>query len=124
MRYTWVLRCSDHISTIKRLLHLWYLMYSSSCGKTGGGVLSFGRIVGYNRVLCIESQKSILIGFQKHDIITPMSQNPRLEDPRTIKKFIDTLHTIFVKPDIYQKVHYLHNQSIYPLPTHLTQAFE
>ena len=31
---------------------------------------------------------------------------------------------VFFKHDIYQKVHYLHNRVIYPLPTHLARTFE
>ena len=53
-----------------------------------------------------------------------MEWNLHLEDTRTINKFNDTLHTSFVKHDIYQKVHYLHNWAIYPLPEHLSRAFE
>ena len=53
-----------------------------------------------------------------------MEQNVCLADLRTIKKFNDTLHTIFLKHDIYQKTHYIHNRAIYPLPTHLVKSFE
>ena len=47
-----------------------------------------------------------------------------MADPRTIKIFSDTLHTSFVKHDIYQKIYYIHVRAIYPLPKHLAQAFE
>ena len=53
-----------------------------------------------------------------------MSWNLRLEYPKKVKKFNETSHTSFVKHYIYQKVHYLHIQAIYPLPAHFTQAFE
>ena len=66
----------------------------------------------------------MLLCFEQHDIIPPMAWNLRLEDPRTIKKFNDTLLTSFLKNDIYHRVHYLHNRDIYPLPTHLARAFE
>ena len=42
----------------------------------------------------------------------------------TINKSNDTLHKHFVKHDIYQKVHYLHNLAIYTPPTHLARDFE
>ena len=47
-----------------------------------------------------------------------------MADTITIKKFNDTLHTSFVKHDIYQKIHYIYNRAIYPLPTHIAQFFE
>ena len=93
--------------------------------KTGGwGFLSFGRIVGYHWYLCIELHKSMVLGFWQHDIIPLKAQNLRLEDPRTINKFNGTIHTSFFKHDIYQKVHYLHNRSIYPLRAHFSKALE
>ena len=53
-----------------------------------------------------------------------MEQNLCMADPRTIKIFSDTLHTSFVKHDIYQKIYYIHVRACYPLPTHLAQAFK
>ena len=67
----------------------------------------------------------MILGFQQNDNPPPpLAHNQRLEYPRTTKKLNDTLHTSSVKYDIYQKVHYLHNGSIYLIPTHLTRAFE
>ena len=60
-----------------------------------GVVLSFGRLVGHHRVLCIELHESMLLGFQQHDIISPMAWNLRLEYPRTINKFNETIHKKF-----------------------------
>ena len=40
------------------------------------------------------------------------------------KNFNDTPHTSFVKHDIYQKIHYIHNRAVYPLPTNIARAFE
>ena len=67
--------------------------------------------------------ESRLLGFRQTDILPPMAGNLCLEDPRTIKKINDTLHAIFVKHEMYQKIHYIHVQYIYPLPTHVAQAF-
>ena len=53
-----------------------------------------------------------------------MEQNLRLTDPRRIKKFNDTIHTRIGKDDIYQKINYIHNRDIYPLPTPLSHDFE
>ena len=66
----------------------------------------------------------MFLGFWKHDIIPQTAQNSCLTYPRKIKRFNDTLHTRFVKHDIYQKIHYIHVQASYPLPKHLAQAFE
>ena len=66
----------------------------------------------------------MLLGFRQHYIISPMSQNLRLGYSRTVNKSNDTLHTSFVKHAIYQNIHSIHNQDIYPLPTHLVQSFE
>ena len=66
----------------------------------------------------------MLLGFWKHDIIPPVERNLRLGYPSTINKCNDTLQTSFVKHDIYQNIHYKHNQAIYTLPSHLAQAFE
>ena len=52
-----------------------------------------------------------------------MACNLCLADPRTIKKII-TLHTNFVKHDIYQKIHCIHVRASYPLPTYLAQDFD
>ena len=53
-----------------------------------------------------------------------MAWNLHLGYPRKMKRFNNTLHITFVKHDIYQKVHYINIQAIYPLPTNITQAFE
>ena len=53
-----------------------------------------------------------------------MAPNLCLADDMTIKRFNDTLNTKKFKHDIYQKIHYMHVQASYPLPTHLEQAFE
>ena len=89
-----------------------------------GGFLSLGRIVGDQPALWIETNENRILGFQEHDIILPMSQNLCLAYPWTIKKLNDTFNTSFVKHDIYQKIHYIHNQEIYHLPTHLAQEFD
>ena len=62
----------------------------------------------------------MLIDFWQHDIMSPMARKLRLGDPRTINKFNDTLHTSFVKHEIYQKIQYIHNRDIYPLPTYIS----
>ena len=66
----------------------------------------------------------MLLGFQKHGIIHPTARNLCLADPRTIKIFNGTLHTSFVKNDTYQKIHFIHVQARYQLPTQIAQAFE
>ena len=53
-----------------------------------------------------------------------MERNLHLEDPGMRNKSNYTLQTSFIKNDINQKVHYLHNRAIYPLPEYLTRAFE
>ena len=66
----------------------------------------------------------MLLGFRKHDIIPTTAHKLCMGDPRTIKRFNDTLHTSFIKHDIYQKINYIHVRYSYPLPIHLSQSFE
>ena len=66
----------------------------------------------------------MVLGFWQHEITLPNARNLRQGDPSTIKKFNDTLNTDFVKQDHFKNIHYIHNQAIYPLPAHLTCAFE
>ena len=68
--------------------------------------------MGDHQNLWIEINENMLLVFRKHDIIPPMAQNLRLGDPRAVRKFNDTLYIRFVKHDIYQKIHYIHNQAI------------
>ena len=86
--------------------------------------LSFGRLLGDHQALWIEINGKMLLGFLKHDIILPMARNLCLVDPITIKKFNDTLHTSFVKHDIYRNIRYIYNRAIYALLTHLAWDFE
>ena len=86
--------------------------------------LSFGILVEYHQSLWIEVTENWLLDFWQHYIIPPISRNLCLSDPRKINKFNDKLHTSFVKHDIYQKLHYIHSQAIYPLATHLAQNLE
>ena len=88
------------------------IYYSSSLAENRGGFLYFGRLVGDQKYLWIELNENRLLGFWQHEIIPPMAWNLCLADPRTIKKFNDTLHTSFIRHDIYQKIHYIHNQAI------------
>ena len=53
-----------------------------------------------------------------------MAHNLHLVDSSMINKSNDALHKSSVKQDVYQKIHYIHNQDVYPLPTHLTRVFE
>ena len=80
--------------------------------------------MGDHQDLWIDINSNRTLGFRPHDIITPISWNLCLEYPMTINKLNNTLHTRFVKHDIYQKIYYIHNRDIYPLPTHLAQSFE
>ena len=66
----------------------------------------------------------MLLGFRQHEIIPPMTQNLCLSDPKTINRLTYTLHTSFVKHDIYQKFYYIHVQARYPLPTNPSKSFE
>ena len=66
----------------------------------------------------------MVLGFWQHEITLPNARNLRQGDPSTIKKFNDTLNTDFVKQDNYKNIHYIHNQAIYLLPTHIARAFE
>ena len=77
-----------------------------------------------HRALWIEINKNRLIGFWKHDIFPPAAWNLCLTYPRMIKKFNNTLHKIFVKHDIYQKIHYIHVGASYSLPINPAQDFE
>ena len=89
-----------------------------------GEFLSFGRLVGEHRALCIDLHESMLLIFQQHDIIPPMVWNLSLVDPRTINKFNDTLYKSSVKHDIDQNVHHLHSRAIYPPQAHLARDFK
>ena len=80
--------------------------------------------MGYRRALWIDINENMLLGLWKHEIVPPMAWNFRLGDPRMINKFNDTLHTSFVKYDIYQNIHYIHKQDIYTPPTHIERVFE
>ena len=80
--------------------------------------------MGYHRALWIEINENMLLCFRQHDIIPPIALNLRLRVPSTLNKFNDTLHTIFVKYDIYHNIHYIYNRAIYPLPLHLARVFK
>ena len=99
------------------------IYFSATLVANRGGILSFGRLVGDHQSLWIEINENRLLGFWQHDITPPMEQKLCLADPRTIKKFNYTLHTSFVKHDIYQNIHYIHTWYIYPLPTYIAQYF-
>ena len=85
-----------------------YIYCSASLAANRGGLLSFVRLVGYHQALWIEINENRLLGFWQHDIIPPMAWNLCLECPSTIKRFNDTLHTSFLKYEIYHKIHYIH----------------
>ena len=98
--------------------------WSASLAANWGGFLSFGRILEDHEALCIEINENMLLWFCQHTIIPPTAWNLCLEYTRKIKRFNVTLRTSFVKHGIYQKIHYIHVWSSYPLPTHLAQTFE
>ena len=100
------------------------IYWSASLVVKQGGFLSFEILVGDHQALWIEINENRLLGFFQHDIIHPKTFNLCVEDPKMIKRYNDTLHTIFVKHDIYQKIHYIYVQYSYPIPTHLAQSFE
>ena len=123
MQYTRLLRFYNNISTIKILPHQRHLLLMSSRGKPGRILIPWrnSRITPSS----VDWDKlKVLIGFCKNDIIPSMSQNLCLANFRRINKYNDTLHKRFVKHDIYNNIHCIHNQSIYSLPTHLARAFE
>ena len=100
------------------------IYWSYSLAANRGGLLSFGSLVGDNVDLWIEINENRFLGFWQHKTIPPMARNFCLADLKTINKINDTLHTRFLKYDIYQKIHFIRVQDIYPLPTHLAQAFK
>ena len=80
--------------------------------------------MGDHQDLWIEINENMLLCLWQHDIIPLISRNLRMGDPRIINKFNNTLHTSFVKHDIYQRIHYINNPDIHPLRTHIVRTFE
>ena len=97
---------------------------SAPLAANRGGLLTFRILVGDRQDLWMEINEDMILGLRKHDIIPPTARNLCMGDPRTINKSNDKLHTSFVKHDIYQKIHYIHNRAIYPLPARLSRTFE
>ena len=87
----------------------------------GGEFLSFRRLVGCHWALWIEINENMVLCFQQHEIIPLMERNLCLGYTGMIKKFNYALHTSFLKHYIYQKIHYIHRQDIYTLPTHISR---
>ena len=81
---------------------------STSLVAFRGGFLYFGRLLGDHQDLCTEINGNKLLGFWGNYIIPPMEWSLCIAYPRMIKRSNDTLHTNFVKHDIYQKVQYMH----------------
>ena len=123
MKYTKIFKCSNKISTIKILTYQRHLLLRFTCGKTEM-IIILWMTGGYHRALWIEINENRLLGFRKHDIIPSTAWNLCLVDPRTVWMFNDTLQTSFFKHEIYHKIHYIHVQYSYPIPTHLAQDFE
>ena len=97
---------------------------SASLSENQRGFLSFVILVGDHQTLWIEINGNRLLGFRQHDMIFPTGLTSCLENPRTIKRFNDTLHTSFFKHDIYHKINYIHVRDSYPPSTHLAQPFQ
>ena len=122
MQSTRLLRCSYQISIIKRLPHQRHLLFSSSWDIPG-------------RILILWKNCGIPLGpvdWYKWKYITRflatwhhtyIGTKLHLADASIMNKFNEKIHTSLVKKDIYQKIHYIHKQYIYPLPTHLVRAF-
>ena len=55
----------------------------------------------YHRALWIDINENGLLGFQLHEIISPMARRLCPADTRIVNTFNYTLHTSFLKHDIY-----------------------
>ena len=55
----------------------------------------------YHRALWIDINENRLLGFQLHEIISPMARRLCPADTRIVNTFNYTLHTSFLKHDIY-----------------------
>ena len=97
---------------------------SARLAENQGSFLSLGIPVRDHRDLWNEINENMLLDFRQHDIIPPMARNLHLGDTRAIKKFNEKLHASFVKHDIYQNIHQVHNRDIFPLPTYLSRPLK
>ena len=90
-----------------------------------GGYMGFGQLTrSDHRALWIELPMIVFIGYNMNDIIHPAARRLKLEDPRVVKKYQDTLHQLFSDHKVYEKLAKLVAESTFPLPVEQQKQYE
>ena len=90
-----------------------------------GGYMGFAQAtLSDHRALWIELPLVIFIGYNINDILHPTARRLKLQDPRVVKKYQDTLHHLFVEHNFYEKLAQLVDAVVYPLPFDQQSLYE
>ena len=88
------------------------------------GYLSFKKLGGDHRGLWIDIPAELLLGYNPPTCSMHHARRLKMEDPRIVKKYNDTLHKLLSEQDIYKAMSHLHRHATYPAPVWFQNEYE
>ena len=73
-----------------------------------GGCLSFGRLIGDHRALWIDIPNWLIYGYNPPSPTHPNARRLKIKDPRVVNRYLDKLHEVCLKEDLYSRMDYIH----------------
>ena len=88
------------------------------------GYLSFSSLGGDHRGLWVDIPDILIYGYKPQSCSMAHARRLKLEDPRIVEKYNDTLHKLLVKNEVYPRMAFLHQQAVYPAPVWFQHEYE
>jgi hypothetical protein len=97
---------------------------SPQIAASKGGYLSFNMLGGDHRGLWIDIPNELLHGFNPPSMPLAHARRLKLEDPRVVKRYNDTMHSLLTKHNVYERNDHIHANATYPPPQWMTREYE
>ena len=88
------------------------------------GYLPFGELLGDHRGLWLDIPLESILGYSMSEVKLYQARRLKLEDPRVVRKYQQSLLDFCAQHDMYRRIDTLRRRTIYPLPPKLQREYE
>ena len=88
------------------------------------GYLPFGELLGDHRGLWLDIPLPSILGYSMAEVKQYQARRLKLEDPRVVRKYQQSLLEYCARHDMYRRIDSLRRKAIYPLPPALQRVYE
>ena len=97
---------------------------SSTIVRFHGSCLAFGKLGRDHRGLLLDIPDEYIFGFTLQDLVPPSAHRLKMDNPAVVEKYNCTLWQIFEETRLDKEIEALHEQSTYPMKSHVLKHFE